>query len=389
MLKKYMFVRDIFENRGVRIGASEVPCLFPNPEKPSESVSGYGKTAMTLYLEKVGEKEPDKAGLASEMGHYLEPKAIELFIRKVWGPEVASAWMKKRMDFEMNGGNAETKQAYPVLFNTAFIDEQSIVHPDGLHIGEKSGKIVKTEWGFNVDTRKDFLLEAKSASFFSAKRGDSEVRGYDRNNKTWQGIPLKHWFQTQFQMLKSGVSLCYLLLLSDTSKFDVWEIKADKEMQRRIAKIVNVFMRHVTKRRPPKELAMNIDDIKILFPSVKDDFSMLSGEEGDKVKELSDKALMASEQEKVWKERKDDALSALAVYLKDVKELRDEEGDVVCRWQTSVGKESVMSIKDIQASNPKALEYLRKNNLIKRTKESRYVVAKYRRPTTEEETKNE
>lgn len=383
-MKDYVFVKDIFEERGVRIGASEVPCLFPDPERPSESVAGYGKTAITLYQEKVGERERDKSGLAAEMGHYLEPKAIELFIREVWGPDVASAWMRRRMDFEMNGGDARTKQAYPVLYNTAFIDRDSIVHPDGLHIGEKDGRTVRTRWGFNVDTRRSFLIEAKSASFFSARRGDSEVRGYDRDNKTWQGIPLKHWFQTQFQMLKAGVSLCYLTLLSDTSKYDVWEVRADKEMQGRIARVVNVFMRHVRNRVPPKELAINMDDITALFPSVRDDFVMLDGEDGDKVRELSDKALAAAEQEKVWAARKDDALSALAVWLKDAGEVRDGDGDVVCRWQTSKGRESVMSVKDIAASNPAALRYLRRNNLIKVSKGSRYVVAKYRRPVKEE-----
>lgn|GEM_PF-2955709 len=383
-MKDYVFVKDIFEERGVRIGASEVPCLFPDPERPSESVAGYGKTAITLYQEKVGERERDKSGLAAEMGHYLEPKAIELFIREIWGPDVASAWMRRRMDFEMNGGDARTKQAYPVLYNTAFIDRDSIVHPDGLHIGEKDGRIVRTGWGFNVDTRRSFLIEAKSASFFSARRGDSEVRGYDRDNKTWQGIPLKHWFQTQFQMLKAGVSLCYLTLLSDTSRFDVWEVRADKEMQGRIARVVNVFMRHVRNRVPPKELAINVDDITALFPSVRDDFVMLDGEDGDKVRELSDKALAAAEQEKVWAARKDDALSALAVWLKDAGEVRDSDGDVVCRWKTSKGRESVMSVKDIAASNPAALRYLRRNNLIKVSKDSRYVVAKYRRPVKEE-----
>lgn len=383
-MKDYVFVKDIFEERGVRIGASEVPCLFPDPERPSQSVAGYGKTAITLYQEKVGERERDKSGLAAEMGHYLEPKAIELFIREVWGPDVASAWMRRRMDFEMNGGDAKAKQAYPILYNTAFIDRDSIVHPDGLHIGEKDGRTVRTRWGFNVDTRRSFLIEAKSASFFSARRGDSEVRGYDRDNKTWQGIPLKHWFQTQFQMLKAGVNLCYLTLLSDTSKYDVWEVRADKEMQGRIARVVNVFMRHVRNRVPPKELAINVDDITALFPSVRDDFVMLDGEDGDKVRELSDKALFAAEQEKVWAARKDDALSALAVWLKDAGEVRDGDGDVVCRWQTSKGRESVMSLKDIAASNPAALRYLRRNNLIKVSKSSRYVVAKYRRPVKEE-----
>lgn len=382
-MRDYSFVRDIFENRGVRIGASEVPCLFPDPERPTESVAGYGKTAITLYQEKVGEKERDKAGLAAEMGHYLEPKAIELFIREVWGYDTGRAWLAKRMDFEMNGGDPKKKQAYPILYNTAFTDDYSIVHPDGLHIGEKDGKIVKTSWGFKVDTRKTFLLEAKSATFFSAKRGDSETKGYDRDNKTWQGVPLKHWFQMQFQMLKSGVNLCYLVLIKDTSTFDVWEIKADKEMQKRILSVVRVFMSHVKTRIPPKELAINMDDIKILFPSIRDDFMTLAGEDEDKVKSLSDKALYADSQEKAWKAKKNDALSALSVYLKDMKEIRDADGDVLCRWQSQAGYEYVMSVKDMTKNDPGALKYLRKKGLVIRLPDKSFVTAKYRKPEEE------
>lgn len=383
-MRDYSFVRDIFENRGVRIGASEVPCLFPDPERPTESVAGYGKTAITLYQEKVGEKERDKAGLAAEMGHYLEPKAIELFIREVWGYDTGRAWLAKRMDFEMNGGDPKAKQAYPILFNTAFTDAYSIVHPDGLHIGEKDGKIVKTSWGFKVDTRKTFLLEAKSATFFSAKRGDSETKGYDRDNKTWQGVPLKHWFQMQFQMLKSGVNLCYLVLIKDTSTFDVWEIKADKEMQKRILSVVRIFMSHVKTRIPPKELVINMSDIITLYPGVREDFVSLGEEDEDKVRELSDKALYAADQEKTWKAKKDDCLSALSVYLKDVKEIRDVEGDVLASWRVSPGYERIVSAKDMAKKDPAALEYLRKRNLVGKSGDTRYVVARYRKPVEEE-----
>lgn len=377
-MRAFTFVRDIFEDRGLRIGASEVPALFPNPERPAESVAGYGETAITLYRKKVGIDEPKKSGLAAEMGHYLEPKTVELFIREVFGKEIASEWMKKRMAFEMNGGDPAAQQAYPIFFNTAFIDNDSIVHPDGVHIGELEGKIVDTPWGFKVDTRKDFLIEAKSASFFSGKRGDSEVKGYDPTNKTWQGIPLKHWFQVQFQMLKTGIDIAYLPLLLDTNKFDVWEIKADKRMQRRILSVVNLFMSYVNKKIEPKEMAMNIDDIKLLYPDVKDDFVMLSGEDEEKIRELSAVANEAAAQEKAWAQKKDDAKSALAVYLKDYKELRDSEGHVIARWTVQKGFEDLKPLKDIK--DEKVIRLLRKNGLIITTKEKRFVTAKYSRP---------
>jgi len=376
-MKEFKFVNDIFQGRGVKIGASEVPALFPNPEKPTESVLGFGKTALTVWQEKVGEKLPDKAGLAAEMGHYLEPKAIELFIRGVWGEDVARAWMIKRMDFEMKGGSPEKAQAYPILSMTSFSDEISIVHPDGLHLAETNGRIVKTDWGFNVDTRKDFLIEAKSASFFSAKRGDSEVKGYDKEDKTWQGIPLKHFFQVQFQMLKTGVDLAYLVLISNTSSFDVWEIKADRRIMREIDNVTKLFMKHVVDRTPPKELAINVDDIKILFPTVSDDFLLVSGDEEKNLKELATQMRYAAAQEKLWAEKKKDLSDAISVHLGGFKEIKDSEGNTIARWTVQKGTESMPGIKTIKVENPEVYKYLNRKGLVSVGQGKRYVTAVY------------
>ena len=373
MMKQYSFVRDIFENRGTRIGASEVPCLFPDPERPTESVAGYGKTAITLYQEKVGERERSKAGLAAEMGHYLEPKAVELFIREVWGYETGKEWLKNRMDFEMNGGDPKTKQTYPILYNTAFMDDDSIVHPDGLHVGEKDGKIVKTKWGFPVDTRKDFLIEAKSATYFSAKRGESEVKGYDEEVKDWQGIPLKHWFQCQFQMLKSGVNLDYLVLIKDTSDFNVWEVRADKEMMRRIAAVVKSFMRFVRKHEMPKGMAINLSDIMEIYPVVKKDFATVQGESEEKVRSLVSDLAEAKKQQKAWEDKANDLTSALAVYLKDDSEIQDSEGNWLCKWVISSGFETCRSYKTIKTEHPEVAQYLKKKGLVYTTEPSRRV----------------
>lgn len=376
-MKDYTFVNDIFQGRGVKIGASEVPALFPNPEKPTESVLGFGRTAYTVWQEKVGEKEPDKAGLAAEMGHYLEPKAIELFIREVWGADVARAWLTKRMDFEMKGGDPAKMQAYPILSMTSFSDEISIVHPDGLHIGESMGKLVKTPWGFKVDTRKDFLIEAKSASFYSAKRGDSEVKGYDRDDRSSNGIPLKHLFQIQFQMMKTGIDLAYLVLISDTSKFDVWKVKADRRLQRSIEKVTRLFMDHVKRRTPPKELAINIDDIKALYPTLVNDFLLIGDDDEERIKKLSTDMKYAASQEKLWKDRKADCSDALAVALAEFKELRDSEGGVIAKWTSRKGYEDIVSFKEMVKTNPEAVRYLRRKGLVRMSHETRYVTAVY------------
>ena len=63
----YQYITDFYKSRGSRIGASDVPALIPHPDRPSESLAGYGQTAVTLYEEKVGLRKREPAGFAAEM----------------------------------------------------------------------------------------------------------------------------------------------------------------------------------------------------------------------------------------------------------------------------------------------------------------------------------
>jgi hypothetical protein len=51
------------KTRAGRIGASDIPAILGNPDKPTESLAGYGRTAVTTYLEKRGERERLKWGI--------------------------------------------------------------------------------------------------------------------------------------------------------------------------------------------------------------------------------------------------------------------------------------------------------------------------------------
>lgn len=393
----YWYIENDFESvRKSRIGASDVASLIPNPDKPAESLSGFGQTALSLWRQKTGREEREQGGLSCEMGHWNEVKAIELFIRGIpeIGPDMAREYVESRMRYEtalLSDPNrrASRYQSTPFKHNTQWYNDQFVVHPDGIFDGGDVVGAVHGEWadpkaglpytttrighGHTIDLSMPFLIEAKTASYWSAKRRPEKPHsGFDTSLTGWQGIPLKYYVQIQFQLACMDVETAYLPLLSDSATFNVWEVKRDRKIGNDLIDLAGKFMWYVKNDTEPREMAINIDDIISLYPVVQEDFRTVSAEESDAVVELARKAKDAASQEKAWEEKKKDAQSALAVHLKDTKELRvllDGEMRSVVKWTEREGSEYV-SLGDMDAPT---IDGLREKGLVKTKKGSRSV----------------
>jgi hypothetical protein len=357
-----------------------------NPEKPTESLAGYGNTAITVYQEKRGEKERDPAGLAAEMGHFLENKALELFIRRFSGYEEGKhfrgnkeSWetfySKNQKDHDMT---IEDFQSSPYKHNTQYYTDGMIAHPDCVYVGDPEGKKV-THDGVTVDLSKPFLIEAKSAQKFATKRqDDSFVKGYDFDLCTWQGIPLKHYVQIQYQLALFQVDVAYLALLYDTSNFQVWRVDSNKKWQGKILDTVGRLLKYIEMGKMPREMAMNQADILALYPNMKKDYVMLSGDESEKIKDICEKDDKAKRQIDNWESVRKDCKDALSVYLKDFEEIRSGS-DILAKWQSRKGAERIaVSIKDMKKNDPVKYRYMIRNELIKKSPDSRSVAVKWK-----------
>lgn len=390
----YWYIENNFlEAREGRIGASDLSALIPNPDKPSESLAGYGQTAVTLWQQKTGRAEREPAGLPAEMGHWNEIKAIELFIRGIpeIGPSMAAEYKEARVRYEcavLSDPNRRASRYQPTPFkhNTQWYNDQFIVHPDGIwepddggtqqfFNGEIDGPV--SAHGLTIDLSTPFLIEAKTASYWSAKRRSEKPHsGFDFDLKSWQGIPLKYYVQIQFQLAMMDVETCYLPLLSDSATFNVWEVKRDRKIGDDLIDLAGRFMWYVKNDTMPKEMAININDICAMYPTITDDFVTVTGEEATTVIELARKAKDAASQEKAWKEKKEDAQSALAVHLKDAKELRvllDGEEKRVVSWTEREGSEYVASLSDVEKADAALVSTLREKGLVKQKKGSKSV----------------
>jgi hypothetical protein len=393
----YWYIRNNFsQSRSTHVGASEISAAIPDPEHPGQSLAGYDRTALTVWQEKTGRKERDSTGLAAEMGHWNEVKAIELFIRGI-NPDMAREYRRSRLEYERLSEQfpetrAEDYQTTPFRHNAQWYNDDFIVHPDGVY--EPLGSGIKWEafdeagilkaHGYTIDLSRPFLIEAKTASYWAAKRRNgSVVHGYDFDLRTWQGIPLKHYVQIQFQLACLDVEVCYLPLLYDSASFHVWEIKRDRKVGDRLIDLAAKLAYYIHKDIEPKELAMNAADIASMYPTIAEDFAILSGPEASSIVQAASAYREGDELEKIGKQKKKDATDALAVYLKDTKELRVErDGEIVpvAAWIEKKGAERIIGLKEIRSmENGSTIEkYLTRKGLVKEGEGSRYVSVKWK-----------
>ena len=399
MIKDFWYINQkgsFKETRGARIGASEVPVIIPNPEKPTESLAGYDQTALTLYEKKTGTPPPFNNNLAAEMGHFLENKSLELFIRMFFGAEIAKKFIEKKIVYEMNSDilNPEDYQVGHFRHNTEYYFDGMIVHPDLIYTGEqgllKEPKNIryKTVNGITVDFAKPFYVEAKSARKEATKRhNDSYVKGYDFDSTTWQGIPLKHYVQMQYQSALLEIDTGYLPLLHNTSEFQVWRVDKDKKWQSRIIDTVGKMLKYIEMRKPPREMAICLSDIVALYPTLRNDFITVSGDQSEKIKEACRIYKKANQQIKNWEGQKKDAQDSLGVWLRDYDEIRDGS-DILAKWKKISGRESIGISKDVSGklsflkwlkiNDINTLRYLERKGYLKTGKDSRSVAVKFK-----------
>ena len=373
----YWFIdpeKDFTEQRAKRIGASDIPALIPNPLSPTESLAGYGRTPVTVWEEKTGRKARGPAGLPAEMGHYLEDKAAELFIRPI-DEQASKEHFLDRGIWDRGGMNV---QSTPYMHHVQFYRDGMICHPDVLYDPAKNQNLIATVPGskftahdLKIDMSSPFLVECKSANYFATKR-TRKGGGYNFDDLSWQGIPPAHYMQIQFQLALLGVGVAYLALIHNTNQFQVWPVYADKVHQGKLLDIAGRMIEYIRADREPLEWAINADDIIALYPEIGDDFLLLDGDMKEQARQLAGKYREAEDEERRWKDEMEEYRTGLALLLKDFPEIRDEK-QTYAKWQIRKGAERVKALARMKKEDPLAYKYLKRKGLLHQSPDSRSV----------------
>lgn len=391
----YQYITDFTKSRKNRIGSSDLSWLIPHPTRQIESLAAYtddkghrhANTANDLYEMKINNIRPE-SGFPAEMGHYLEGKILREFIADNIDRKIADdffrGYMLHKIEQDTQGKPVNPSPYNNTSFkhNTEAEAEWGVAHGDCLYVPFKGNNIlydiqvIKNSNGIKIDTQKGFLVEAKTARYFAARRKDDPYTGYDLSLYTWQGLPLKVFFQCQFQMLLYGVDVCYVALLFDTSSKHYWQVDANKKYQAELQQLAMYMKTCLDTRTPPKNLMMNSKDIQALYPEIREDFREIKDTELSEVIQTAIKFNEAKEQEKIWKQRKTEYEDKISIHLKDTQVLKGNiDGQIVdiARWKETGGAERIAGLKDIRdREDGKTIEkYLKKKGLINRDEKNR------------------
>jgi hypothetical protein len=392
MIPYHYIEADFFKTRSTRIGASDAPALIQDPLHPNKSLAGYDRTPTTVYLEKTGQKKRDFVGFQAEMGHFLETKTLERFIRDIFGYQAGREFRHKKEEYEylseMHPGKYSPRDFQVPLFkhNTQYFTEDMITHPDMIYhptpeimSGEttlkdpngnpyEKGKAIVG--GITINLRKPFLVEAKSHGYWPFKND------YKKKELDWHGIPWREYIQVQFQLKMFQVDVAYLALTYDTNQYQMWEVKANRDHQALIMKAADYVAKCIKDRRPPKDMILNAQDVKEIYPETDGDYSYLEGDELEQAKKIAKEYRKADGNIKLWTERKKEAVDAMSVMLKDRDLLKDDEGNNIAGWtKGKKGYEKVKSLTEIKKMDGKIYRYLAKNDALTTTADGKSTVA--------------
>lgn len=207
------------DRRRQGIGASEVGAIL--------GLNRY-KTALDVYLDKLGLTPPSEDSEAAEWGHRLEPVIAEKYAAR--HPEVS---------LQESDTVAHPEHSW------------ALATPDRVVLGGKKRKLVE------IKTRED-----RTAGEFGEPGTDQ--------------VPDEVLVQCQWQLFVTGAEEVDVALLVNGRRFSIYTIPADPELQQHTFDIVEGFWtRHVLAQVPPDVTAQDNKSIALLFP--KDAAPMVEG----------------------------------------------------------------------------------------------------------------
>ncbi|MBP7735979.1 MAG: hypothetical protein KA369_08405 [Spirochaetes bacterium] len=322
-----------FEKGRRYIGASDVPTLALMNLR-------YGQTPLMLWQVKTGRAEAFKGNERTRAGKELEPIVLK------WG-------LDKLKCFEDEA--ARTSFMTSVLRGRDFQNIRSFT--EARHA---RGYIVAHADLLQVD--EPFIMEAKTAGFFSAHRTGDINYGYDLDDLSANGIPSSVYVQVQTQMLCYDVHQCYVTAMIDTGTHRLYgPIPAHRATQEKILAICERFWWHVEKDQAPKPETWG--DVVALNPALDaESKAVVGGEDEQRVKEMIDRAARLRAREKEIKNELDDIKNGIGILLGANKYLESSSGESLAT-AFDVNKNYVKD-KVLLEKHPKWYKALKKEGII-------------------------
>lgn len=304
-MNPYKFYQsDVRPEGKIFIGSSDIPVIIKTKN------SKIKKSAYELWQEKTGKVERWQGNELTQWGHELEPLLIAQFIRGVSDSKTAHRF---KIDYMLHQEWRDPKKYNPA---TCFYPFTECVHPQFEWMLAHADCIAFLNLG------KSAILEAKTGGYFARVRRDG-IEGFDLEDHTASGVPSDVLLQVQWQMLCYDIDMTYVLLLVDDNKFHVYEVPAIKKWWPLMIEKASYFYSCCINDTPPQP--EKYDDVKGLFPEVKDKAIYMIGEQAIIAGEMLEEKKRIQKKIKQLENRLDDINDAAGLLMGESKYLYNGE----------------------------------------------------------------
>lgn len=363
----YQKIKDLHKSRATGVGASDIPTLALMRVK-------WGQTPYQLWKVKTGREKPFSGNRFTWWGNQLEGLILKEFISGFRDNETA---FKFYTEYLRNRSYKEFK------VKTEFRHPEyrfALSHPD-LLIGEgeipiKCSKCgakdlyspgitieCSNSCGCQITAPDSYIQEAKSHSFFAARREDDNPDfGYSADDKSQNGIPIDEFLQVQWQLFTAGIETGGLSVLINTNDYrEYGPIYSDPRTQEKCLALAERFWWHVEHDEPPKPETWA--DVQDLFPQPKETTAMISGEDELIARKMIAQWHKTGKAMKRLSAKRDDIKNALGLMIGDNKVLSTPEGEKLASSWTQKNPVSI-NIKRIESEFPKVYTAMWENGII-------------------------
>jgi predicted phage-related endonuclease len=333
----YKKMKDLHKSRTTGVGASDIPTLALMRVK-------WGQTPYQLWKVKTGREKPFSGNRFTWWGNQLEGLILREFISKYRDNETA---FKFYTEYLRNRSYKEFK------VKTEFRHPEyrfALSHPDLL-----------------VESDEETIQEAKSHSFFAARREDDNPDlGYSTDDFGQDGIPIDEFLQVQWQLFTSGIQTGGLSVLINTNDYrEYGPIFSDPRTQEKCLALAERFWWHVEHDEPPKPETWA--DVQDIFPSPKETTAMVSGEDELVARKMVAQWHKTGKAIKRLSAKRDDIKNALGLMIGENKVLSTPEGVKLASSWTQKNPASI-DIKRVEAEFPEVYAAMWENKVISQTK---------------------
>jgi len=352
-MNQYTFYEsDVRKPGELIIGSSDIPVIIKTKN------SKIKKSQYELWEEKTGKVESFKGNDFTTWGHRLEPLLLSTFISERFGYNTVGK------DFLIDYIRHDHIRIKNYKSKTIFEPYTECRHP------QFPWAIAHADCVANTYLSDPYLIEAKTGGYFARVKREG-IEGFDLDDLSENGVPSDVLLQVQWQMMCYNVNLTYVLLLIDDNKFYVYKVPAIKKWWPLLLEKASVFLWYCVNDKPPKP--EKYDDIKKLFPEIKDRAIYVTGERALISDEMSKEKKKLLSKVKKYQKRIDDINNAAGLLMGDNKFLYNgETGKKVFQQVISTDQYNLIHPSTIEKFAPVAFEILQEKGLIK-TYTRRYV----------------